>query len=206
MVPPSARCALVSSICAARWGFSLSQASRSTAASSRPSTIAIRTSRAGRWSGGATQLEESVARYLSQLDTADRQEPTRGAGGQDDASQGEAGQDWMRRWRSLRLTRSRCSLRPISRSRLTDPDSRSMATSGRGSGIVGYNVQVAVDTEHHLIVTHEVTNVGTDRSQLASVAKDGEGGSADRKARSRCGSRLLRRRGNPGVRGGRASR
>jgi len=46
-----------------------------------------------------------------------------------------------------------------------------MATSGRGSGVVGYNVQVAVDTEHHLIVTHEVTNVGTDRSQLAQVAK-----------------------------------
>src|SRR3954463_2404121 len=32
---------------------------------------------------------------------------------------------------------------------LTDPDSRSMATSGRGSGVVGYNVQVAVDTDHH---------------------------------------------------------
>src|SRR3954465_10815248 len=54
---------------------------------------------------------------------------------------------------------------------LTDPDSRSMATSGRGSGIVGYNVQVAVDTEHHLIITHEVTNVGNDRSQLSPVAK-----------------------------------
>jgi hypothetical protein len=54
----------------------------------------------------------------------------------------------------------------------TDPDSRSMATSGRGSGVVGYNVQVAVDTESHLIVTHEVTNVGSDRAQLANVAKD----------------------------------
>ena len=53
---------------------------------------------------------------------------------------------------------------------LTDPDSRSMATSGRGSGVVGYNVQVAVDTEHHLIVTHEVTNTGSDRSQLAKIA------------------------------------
>ena len=53
---------------------------------------------------------------------------------------------------------------------LTDPDSRSMATSGRGSGVVGYNVQVAVDTEHHLIVTHEVTNTGSDRSQLANIA------------------------------------
>ena len=47
-----------------------------------------------------------------------------------------------------------------------------MATSGRGSGVVGYNVQVAVDTAHHLIIAHEVTNVGTDRSQLSSVAKD----------------------------------
>jgi hypothetical protein len=54
---------------------------------------------------------------------------------------------------------------------LTDPDARSMATSGRGSGVVGYNAQVAVDTTHHLIITHEVTNVGTDRSQLANVAK-----------------------------------
>ena len=45
-----------------------------------------------------------------------------------------------------------------------------MATSGRGSGVVGYNVQVAVDTEHHLIVTHEVTNTGSDRAQLAKVA------------------------------------
>ncbi|HEX2255282.1 MAG TPA: IS5/IS1182 family transposase, partial [Afifellaceae bacterium] len=54
---------------------------------------------------------------------------------------------------------------------LSDPDSRSMATSGRGSGVVGYNVQVAVETEHHLIVTHEVTNVGNDRAQLAPMAK-----------------------------------
>jgi hypothetical protein len=53
---------------------------------------------------------------------------------------------------------------------LTDPDSRSMATSGRGSGVVGYNVQVAVDTRHHLIVAHEVTNSGSDRSQLANIA------------------------------------
>jgi hypothetical protein len=52
----------------------------------------------------------------------------------------------------------------------TDPDSRSMATSGRGSGMVGYNVQAAVDTKNHLIVAHEVTNVGTDKSQLANMA------------------------------------
>ena len=55
---------------------------------------------------------------------------------------------------------------------LTDPDARSMATSGRGSGVVGYNVQIAVEAKHHLIVTHEVTNDGSDRSQLSHVAKE----------------------------------
>ena len=50
---------------------------------------------------------------------------------------------------------------------LTDPDARSMATSGKGTGMVGYNVQTAVDAKHHLIVAHEVTNVGHDRTQLA---------------------------------------
>ena len=54
---------------------------------------------------------------------------------------------------------------------LTDADARSMATSGRGSGMVGYNVQAAVDTKHHLIVAHEVTNVGTDKSQLSAMAE-----------------------------------
>jgi hypothetical protein len=53
---------------------------------------------------------------------------------------------------------------------LTDPDSRSMATSGRGSGVVGCSVQVAVDTDHHLIVAHEVMNTGSDRAQLANIA------------------------------------
>jgi hypothetical protein len=54
---------------------------------------------------------------------------------------------------------------------LTDPDARSMATSGRGTGIVGYNVQTVVDAKHHLIVAHEVTNEGHDRDQLAHMAK-----------------------------------
>jgi len=54
---------------------------------------------------------------------------------------------------------------------LTDPDARSMTSHGRGTGIVGYNVQAAVDAKHHLIVAHEVTNVGNDRTQLASMAQ-----------------------------------
>ena len=53
---------------------------------------------------------------------------------------------------------------------LTDPDARAMATSGRGTGMVGYNVQTAVDAEHHLIVAHEVTNLGHDRTQLEPMA------------------------------------
>jgi hypothetical protein len=74
--------------------------------------------------------------------------------------------------RRLKGLEARMLAAPDQQVSLTDPDSRSMATSGRGSGVVGYNVQVAVDTEHHLIVTHEVTNVGSDRSQLAHVAKE----------------------------------
>ena len=54
---------------------------------------------------------------------------------------------------------------------LTDPDARSMATSGRGTGIVGYNVQTAVDTKHHMIVAHEVINAGHDRAQLSPMAQ-----------------------------------
>ena len=61
---------------------------------------------------------------------------------------------------------------------LTDPDARSMATSGKGTGMVGYNVQTAVDTHHHLILAHEVTNVGHDRGQpsgMANSARDAMG-------------------------------
>jgi hypothetical protein len=85
---------------------------------------------------------------------------------------------------------------------LTDPDARSMATSGKGSGIVGYNVQSAVDTTHHLIVAHEVTNVGPDRSQLSNMAEQARtDGSRD--PRCRGGSRILRQPGDTGLRGSR---
>lgn len=61
---------------------------------------------------------------------------------------------------------------------MTDPDARSMATSGPGTGMVGCNVQTALEAEHHLIVAHEATNVGNDRSQLAKIAKQARGASA----------------------------
>ena len=76
---------------------------------------------------------------------------------------------------------------------LTDPDCRSMATSGRGSGMVAYNVQSAVDTTNHLIVAHEVTNVGTDRSQLATMAQAAKAALRSDNLDGRCGSGLLSR-------------
>jgi len=116
------------------------------------------------------QLEESVARYLSQLDTADRQEPTEAL-----AVKTERLKEKLAKLREemgkLAAYEKQMLASPDQQISLTDPDSRSMATSGRGSGVVGYNVQVAVDTEHHLIVAHEVTNSGSDRAQLANVAK-----------------------------------
>ena len=116
------------------------------------------------------QIEESVARYLRQLDTADRQEPLEARTTKTTRLKEKIAKlkEEMQRLRGLR---ARMLTTPDQQISLTDPDSRSMATSGRGSGVVGYNVQVAVDTEHHLIVTHEVTNVGSDRAQLAHMAK-----------------------------------
>jgi transposase len=115
------------------------------------------------------QIEESVARYLSQLDTADLQDPTEALAAKT-AHLKEKLAKLATEMQRLKAIEKEMLASPDQQISLTDPDSRSMATSGRGSGVVGYNVQVAVDTEHHLIVTHEVTNTGSDRSQLAKVA------------------------------------
>jgi transposase len=116
------------------------------------------------------QLEESVARYLSQLDTADRQEPTEGLAAKVTRLT-EKLTKLKEEMGKLAVYEKQMLASPDQQISLTDPDSRSMATSGRGSGVVGYNVQVAVDTENHLIVAHEVTNSGSDRAQLANMAK-----------------------------------
>jgi transposase len=117
------------------------------------------------------QIEESVARYLQQLDTADRQEPSEALKTKTSSLKEkiEKLKEEMRRLVGLQAAMLATPDQQIS---LTDPDARSMATSGRGSGVVGYNVQVAVETKHHLIITHEVTNVGSDRSQLSHVAQE----------------------------------
>lgn len=120
------------------------------------------------------QIEESVARYLSQLDTADLQEPSEALAAKT-AHLKEKLAKLASEVHRLKAIEKEMLASPDQQISLTDPDSRSMATSGRGSGVVGYNVQVAVDTEHHLIVTHEVTNTGSDRSQLANVASQAKG-------------------------------
>jgi transposase len=113
------------------------------------------------------EIETSISQYLTALDTADRQEPE------------------VKQLRTARLQEKIASLKeqmqalkeievrlkdaPDGQISLTDPDSRSMKT--RGSGIVGYNVQTAVDAKHHIIVEHAVTNVGSDRDQLSSMAE-----------------------------------
>jgi len=117
------------------------------------------------------QVEESVARYLQQLDTADRQEPSEALKTKTNRLKDKIAKlkEQMQHLKRLQVQMLAAPDQQIS---LTDPDARSMATSGRGSGVVGYNVQIAVETKNHLIITHEVTNVGTDRSQLSHMAKE----------------------------------
>jgi len=114
------------------------------------------------------QLDDSVNRYLTELDRADR----------DPSLVPEARVEHLKeklatvkaQTQKLRQIEQQLNAAPDRQVSLTDPDARSMATSGRGTGIVGYNVQTAVDLQHHLIVSHEVVNVGHDRTQLAGMA------------------------------------
>src|ERR1700752_922459 len=113
------------------------------------------------------QVEASIARYLSALDTADRQE------GEVAEVKSIRLKDKLARLKQqmqhLREMEIAVQAAPDHQISLTDPDARAMATNGKGTGIVGYNVQTAVDAKHHLIVAHEVTNAGSDRAQLASM-------------------------------------
>lgn len=116
------------------------------------------------------EIESSIQRYLTALDTADRQEPSV-ARARTERLEGKitALKAQMKALKEIEVQLNESPDKQIS---LTDPDARSMKT--RGSGIVGYNVQTAVDAKHHLIVAHEVTNVGSDRGQLASMAKQAQ--------------------------------
>ena len=114
------------------------------------------------------RIDESIARYMAQLETADRHG--------DAVPEAKVVRlkdkiaklrEEVARLNAINADMMKSEDKQIS---LTDPDARSMATSGKDTGIVGYNVQAVVDAENHLIVAHEVTNVGTDRHQLSNMA------------------------------------
>jgi transposase len=114
------------------------------------------------------QVEDSIARYMEELDRADRQPEFSTRGRVKHIKEKIA--SFKRQIEEFNALSRQLHQAPDQQISETDPDARSMATSGRGTGMVGYNVQTAVDTTHHLIVAHEVTNVGHDRSQLTSMA------------------------------------
>src|SRR4030081_1286876 len=118
--------------------------------------------------GRMEQVDASIARYLRALDRSDREES--------DVAEDKSGRlkekiaGLRRQMQALKEMEQTVQDAPDQQVSLTDPDARSMATSGKGTATVGYNVQIAVDAQHHLIVAHEVINQGYDRHQLAPMA------------------------------------
>jgi hypothetical protein len=114
------------------------------------------------------QIEESIQRYLDALETADPTQPA------ELEAKTERLQDKLKtlrgQMRRMERIKDRLTREPDAQLSLTDRDARSMATHGKGTGTVGYNVQAAVDAKHHLIVAHEVVNEGHDRTQLSKMA------------------------------------
>jgi transposase len=111
------------------------------------------------------EIERSIGRYFSRLDRVDREEPTADLQSGKLQEKIDSLKEEMKRLKALETEMLATPDKQIS---LNDPDARSMRT--RGTGMVGYNVQTAVDAEHHLIVTHEVTNTGSDRGMLSLMA------------------------------------
>lgn len=122
----------------------------------------------GKMATRMTLIEQSIAEYLEQLDRVDRGEATRTPS--QTAGLKERIATLKEEMSRLKGLKTRMEATPDGQVSLTDSDSRSMASQGKGTGIVGYNVQTAVETQHHLIVTHEVTNVGSDRHQLKRMS------------------------------------
>jgi transposase len=115
------------------------------------------------------QIDESIDRYMGELDAADRNHPGEFVAKTTRLTEKiKTLREQMRRMDALQ---KQLDKQPEAQISLTDPDSRSMMSQATGSGVVGYNVQVAVDTKHHLIVAHEVTNATSDRQQLSKMAQ-----------------------------------
>ena len=113
------------------------------------------------------QIEQSIQRYLKALETADHTQPAEVEAKTERRREKIA--TLREQVRRMDTVREELKQQPDGQISLTDSDSRSMISQAKGSGMVGYNVQAAVDARHHLIVTHEVTNVGNDRAQLTKM-------------------------------------
>ena len=113
------------------------------------------------------QIEQSIQRYLKALETADRTQPAEVEAKTERRREKIA--TLREQVRRMDTVREELKQQPDGQISLTDSDSRSMISQAKGSGMVGYNVQAVVDARHHLIVTHEVTNVGNDRAQLTKM-------------------------------------
>ena len=122
----------------------------------------------GKIKGRRQQLEDSVARYLAELDRSDR-DPTLLPEGRVPQLRDKLAK-LHAQMEKLDEIEKQLEATPDHQISLTDPDARSMTSSGRGTGTVGYNVQAAVDAKHHLIVAYDVTNDGHDRAQLSRMA------------------------------------
>ena len=113
------------------------------------------------------QVDASIERYLGMLDTADRQDceaaELRGI-----RLTGRL-EELRRQMRELEAMEQAVMASPDRQISLTDPDARAMASTGKGTGLVGYNLQAAVDTGSHIVVAHEVINLGHDRTSLANM-------------------------------------
>jgi transposase len=105
--------------------------------------------------------------YLQRLDQRDAAETT---------TTGSRVKNLAEKIAAIRARRTRCKdmLEQLERTgenqiSLTDPDSRAMAAHTRVA--VGYNVQVAVDVKHKLIVEQQVTNQVVDMGLLTQTAE-----------------------------------
>jgi len=114
-------------------------------------------------------IDESIERYLEGIKKADRQDTKESRNTKVQLKERLA--KVKEEAKRLELLEKKLLKTPDKQLSLTDPDARIMATRGRSSVMVGYNVQSAVDTKNHLILTHEVTNIGNDRAQLFNMAK-----------------------------------
>ncbi len=115
------------------------------------------------------RVERHIARYLAELDEADRSE--RAVPEAKVRHLNEKVTALREEMARLKVLEKQLREQPDGQLSLTDPDSRSMKSAGKGSGTVGYNVQTAVEPDHHLIVAHEVINTGSDRHQLYAMAQ-----------------------------------